>query len=93
MKDAVVSLGPEGVPVAFELDGRTWVVGAEPVRWFERRAWWETDRRMGRPGEARRIEVEVWQLQARLGRNPSGELITFEIVHDEMGKWLVRAQK
>lgn len=92
MTEVSVTVTAEGVPVAFELNGRTWVVGAEPVRWFERRKWWETDARMGRPGEALRIDVEVWQLQARLGPNPASELLTFEVVHDETGKWQVRAQ-
>lgn len=92
MRDVSVSLDAEGVPVAFELDGRSWVVGAEPVRWYERRKWWETDRRMGRPGESRVIEIQVWQLQARLGRNPSSDLVTFEVIRGETGKWLVRAQ-
>ncbi|TQJ66586.1 hypothetical protein FBY31_0622 [Arthrobacter sp. SLBN-100] len=91
MKEVSVSLGPEGVPVSFELEGQTWLVGAEPVRWFERRSWWETDLRMGR-GESLRIDAEVWQLQARLGRNSDSDLTTFEVVHDETGKWLVRAQ-
>ncbi|WP_043795012.1 hypothetical protein [Pseudarthrobacter chlorophenolicus] len=92
MKEIVITLNAEGVPVSFELDGRTWVVGAEPVRWFERRSWWETDLRMGRQGEARRIDVAVWQLQARPERNPSSDLVTFEVVHDEVGKWMVHAQ-
>lgn len=92
MKEVVVSLSPEGVPVSFELAGRTWFVGVEPVRWYERRSWWETDRRMARQGESRRIDVEVWQLQAHLGRNETGDLITFEVVHDETGRWLVRAE-
>ncbi|WP_227471713.1 hypothetical protein [Paenarthrobacter sp. YJN-5] len=92
MRDVDVTVNPEGIPVSFELEGRTWVVGAEPVRWYERRNWWETDRRMGRPGEARSIDVQVWQLQARLGRNPSSDLVTFEVIRDETGRWLVRAQ-
>lgn len=86
-----MTLSAEGVPVAFELDGRTWVVGAEPVRWYERRSWWETDRRMAQ-GRGLGIDVEVWQLQASLGRNPGGDLVTFEVVHDETGTWRVRAQ-
>lgn len=92
MKETVVTLSPEGIPVSFELEGRTWVVVVDPVRWYERRSWWETDGRMGRQGESRRIDIEVWQLQARLERSPSSDLITFEVVHDETGKWLVRAQ-
>ena len=34
--------------------------------------------------------MEVRQLQARLRRNPSTELTTFEVIHDAAG-WHVRA--
>lgn len=45
-----------------------------------------------RAGESRRIEIEVWRLQATPGLDPAEELITFEIVHDETGRWYVRKQ-
>jgi hypothetical protein len=43
-------------------------------------------------GEARRIEIEVWCLQAIPGLEPSEHLVTFEIVHDETGHWCIRKQ-
>lgn len=83
----------EGVPVSFVLDGHTWTVLPDAVRWFERRAWWETDQRMGRPGSgSARIDVEVWRLQARLGTNQESEPVTFEIVATPDGDRLVRSR-
>ncbi len=58
--------------------GREWLVGAEPVRWFERVSWWEAERRM--PKGLSRVDVEVWQVQARLGRNGGSTLTTMEII-------------
>ena len=68
-----------GAPASFVRDGRTWHVGAVPVRWYERVAWWETSARMPRGGDLR-IDVEVWQVQARIGHNPRSPLVTFELV-------------
>lgn len=36
---------------------------------------------MSRRDPTARVDVEVWQLQARLGRNPATDLNTFEVVH------------
>ncbi|MGY2747871.1 hypothetical protein ACVWZ8_005053 [Arthrobacter sp. UYCu723] len=47
-------------------------------------------RAMSRRDPTARIDVEVWQLPARLRRNPSTELTTFEAIHDAAG-WHVRA--
>lgn len=80
-----------GVPVSFVRDGRTWHVGAAPVRWFERVDWWVTAERMAR-GEMSRVDVEVWQVQARIGHNPRSPLVTFELVLGQDRKtWCVRS--
>lgn len=68
-----------GAPASFVRDGRTWHVGADPVRWFERVSWWVTAERMQR-GEMSRVDVVVWQVQARIGHNPRSPLVTFELV-------------
>jgi hypothetical protein len=41
--------------------------------------WWETARRAPKDGSLR-IDVEVWQVQARIARNPRTPLVTFELV-------------
>jgi hypothetical protein len=93
VKDVEVDFSEDGIPVSFDLGGQIWIVGAEPLRWYERRSWWETDGRMGRrPGESLRIEIDMWRLQATPGLEPSADLITFEIIHDETGRWYVRKQ-
>ena len=53
------------------------MVGAEPVRWFERVSWWEAERRM--PLGLSRVDVEVWRVQTRLGRNAGSALTTMEL--------------
>ena len=67
MEHVMIKTGPDGRPRAVLRGGREWLVGAEPVRWFERVNWWEAERRM--PKGRSRVDVEVWQVQARLGRN------------------------
>lgn len=37
-----VTTSAAGVPVSFIYMGGSWVVGVEPVRWYERVPWWET---------------------------------------------------
>lgn len=65
-------------------------MGAEPVRWFERVNWWETRRRMPKGGS--RVDVEVLQLQVRLGNNPNSALTTMLLQRDGMGGgWRIRA--
>ena len=85
----MVKMGPDDRPRAVVRGGREWVVGAEPVRWFERVSWWEAERRM--PKGLSRVAVEVWQIQARLGRNAGSALTTMEIIRDGLGGgWRLR---
>ena len=69
--------------------GREWAVGAEPVRWFERINWWETSRRM--PKGSGGVDVEVLQLQVRLGNNSKSALATMYLQRDGLGGgWRLR---
>lgn len=89
MEHVVVKTGPDGHPLAVVRGGREWVVGARPVRWFERVKWWEAERRM--PRGLSRVDVEVWQLQVRLGRNTDSALTTMELIRDGLGGgWRLR---
>lgn len=77
-----------GVPVRFEHQGRTWHVAANPVRWYERIDWWKSFKRYPRHNPPR-IDLEVWRVQARLGRR--GELVTFDLIRDQdRVAWLLR---
>jgi hypothetical protein len=90
MEHVMVTRGTDGRPSAVLRGGREWIVGAEPVRWFERVSWWETERRM--PRGRSRVDVEVWQIQARLGRNLGSALTTMELIRDGLGGgWRLRA--
>lgn len=79
MDEIAVTTTTEGVPLSFVRHGRTWHVWTEHVSWFERVRWWETQTRMP-PGERVRIDVQVWQVQARIGHNPKSPLVTFHLV-------------
>ncbi|ALV47578.1 hypothetical protein MB46_10460 [Arthrobacter alpinus] len=82
-----------GAPVSFIRDGRTWHVGAVPVRWFERVAWWETAQRAPKDGMLR-IDVAVWQVQARIGHNMRSSLVTFELVlGQDRETWGIRSME
>jgi hypothetical protein len=89
MEHVVVRSAADGRPAAVIRGGREWTVGAEPIRWFERVNWWEAERRM--PLGRSRVDVEVWRLQARLGRNENSALTTMEVMRDGLGGgWRLR---
>jgi len=78
-----------GVPLRFRWRGRIYHLGADPVRWFERRPWWVKQARMSR-GRGVGVELLVWQVQARLAGNPRAELLTFELsCEPESDTWWV----
>ena len=89
MEHVIVRTDNRGMPTAVLGRGRQWTVGAEPVRWFERVNWWETSRRM--PPGTSRVDVEVLQLQVRLGGNSKSALITMYLQRDGLGGgWQLR---
>ena len=89
MEHVILRTGTDGRPTAVLSSGREWAVGAEPVRWFERVNWWETRRRM--PKGLSRVDVEVLQLQVRLGRNAGSALTTLLLVWEGVGGgWRLR---
>lgn len=84
-----VDLDVRGRPLRVRRQGRTWRVGAEPVRWFERVPWWRTEKRMVR-GRAS-IEVQVWMVQVFLGAAGPRNLVTWHLLRDpSTGRWSVR---
>jgi hypothetical protein len=89
MEHVVVKTSREGIPTAVVSGGREWAVGAEAVRWFERVSWWEVQRRM--PKGLGRVDVEVLQVQVRLGRNLQSALTTMTLERDGLGGgWRLR---
>lgn len=57
----------DGTPLAVRYNGHIWAVAADPVRWFEREAWWETQTRV--PVGAAVVDTTVWQVQVRINSN------------------------
>lgn len=91
MEYVIVRAGRDGIPTAVLSRGREWQVGAEPVRWFERINWWESNKRMPRGGS--RVDVEVLQVQVRLGTNVNSPLTTMLLERDGLGGgWRLRAR-
>lgn len=89
MEYVVVRTSTDGSPTAVLSNGREWAVGADPVRWFERVSWWEAQRRM--PKGLGRVDVEVLQVQVRLGTNPQSALTTMMLERDGLGGgWRLR---
>jgi hypothetical protein len=89
MEHVVVRTAPNGTPTAVLSNGREWAVGAEPVTWFERVSWWEAQRRM--PKGLSRVDVEVLQVQVRLGSNAKSALTTMLLERDGLGGgWRLR---
>ncbi len=89
MEHVMVRTGINGMPASVVRSGREWTVGAEPVRWFERVNWWEMNRRM--PKGLSRVDVEVLQVQVRLGGNKGSALTTMLLERDGTGGgWRLR---
>ena len=79
-----------GTPLAIRHDGRVWPVAAEPVHWFARDSWWETQR-TAPVGVGNVVDVEHWRVQVRLGSSTSA-LRTFELRRDPLSKqWLLES--
>ena len=81
-----VTLSATGLPLRVSWAGRSWRVCAEPVRWYERRAWWTTSPRAERGHGPGLIDHEMWRLQVRLGTR--GAPRTLHLSHQvETGRW------
>ena len=65
----------DGTPLAIRYDGRIWAVAADPLRWFEREPWWDTQLRA--PIGVDVVNVKVWRVQVRI--NSASPLRTMEI--------------
>ncbi|WP_432246111.1 hypothetical protein ACRB8A_19710 (plasmid) [Arthrobacter sp. G.S.26] len=65
----------DGTPLAVRYDGHIWAVAADPVRWFERESWWETQNRA--PVGAAVVDTTIWQVQVRI--NSASPLRTMQL--------------
>lgn len=79
-----------GTPLAVRYDGRVWAVAAEPLHWFTRDSWWETQRTVP-VGIGNVLDIEHWRIQVRLGASASA-LRTFELRRDPQSQqWLLES--
>lgn len=92
VENILVEVGADGAPVVLKVGGHRWLVADGCLRWYERVNWWESVRRVQR-GSGVKVDIEVWRVQARIGRNPRSALVTFDLVFDDLGGgWLLREQ-
>ena len=80
MSTAYVRTTTAGQPLRVEIDGARYRVAADPVQWFERRAWWEEVARAPKGRCPHLVDRELWQVQVapdpgpgrrpRAGRRP-----------------------
>ncbi|TVU61537.1 hypothetical protein FQP90_13430 [Paenarthrobacter nitroguajacolicus] len=92
MEHVYIRTTAQGIPATVVRGSREWQIAVEPVRWFERVSWWEASTRMPR-GQGR-VDVEVWQVQVRLGGNVRSALVTWQLVRDGSGGgWSLRGEE
>lgn len=84
-----VRFTPAGTPLAVRHEGRIWAVAADPVHWFARDSWWDTQRTAA-VGSGDLVSIEYWRVQVRLGS--SSALRTFELRRDPLSEqWLLES--
>lgn len=85
--DVDVRFTPAGTPLAVRHEGRIWAVAAEPVHWFDRDAWWDTQSTAA-VGSGDLVSIEFWRVQVRL--SSSSALRTFELRRNPLStRWLL----
>jgi hypothetical protein len=72
-----VRFTPAGTPLAVRHEGRIWAVTADPVHWFTRDTWRDTQRTAA-VGSGDLVSIEYWRIQVRLGSSNSA-LRTFTL--------------
>ncbi len=75
-----VVCSPAGLPVRLIWQERGYTIGTEPVRWYERRRWWEEEARAEVGRGAGLVDHEIWRVQALI--NGKGPSCTFDLTHD-----------
>ena len=87
--DVQVRTDAAGRPLAIRHDGQIWLVdpATESRHWFGSDAWRDT-RRTAAAGSGDLVNMEYWQVQARLGSNSAPR--TFTLLRDPLStRWLL----
>ncbi|WP_342667709.1 DUF6504 family protein [Arthrobacter castelli] len=83
-----VVCSPSGQPLRLQWGNRSYKIAADPLRWYERRKWWEEELRAERGRGAGLVDHEIWRVQARA--NEQSELRTFDIAYQaDTGRWRI----
>lgn len=69
-----------GAPLHLILQGVRYTLAATPLRWFERRKWWEEVSRVAPGSGAGLVEQEVWRVEMRRDDQPQAPLQSFDLV-------------
>jgi len=89
-----VACAPDGQPVSLTWSGCSYAVCAEPVRWYERRQWWDEVSRAPLGSGQGVVDHEIWRVQVlpvdgreRTGREQD-EPLTLDLTrHIGSGRW------
>ncbi|MEO6531555.1 MAG: DUF6504 family protein [Specibacter sp.] len=77
-ESVTVVRSPEGALVQLWWRGQCHAIAADPLCWYERRPWWESETRM-RPGEGvGYVDTQMWRVQVQ--QEGSAELLTLDLV-------------
>ncbi|WNB89601.1 DUF6504 family protein [Glutamicibacter protophormiae] len=84
--EVVVRCDGAGVPREVVHRGRVHRVVEPPVRWYERRNWWESEDRVPRESRTSMVDRELWQVQALQGGTTAP--CTFRLVRNQVSdRW------
>lgn len=76
-----VRCDPAGVPRELVYRGLRYTVVCPPLRWYERRNWWDLDRRAPRNSGHNAVDRQRWSVQA--AQRAAVVTHTFELLHQE----------
>lgn len=86
-----VWLTAAGLPLHLLWRGRRYTLAADPVRWYERRNWWDEETRAAPGAGAGLVDREIWRVQVRRDGGAGGTpLLTLDLVrYLPAGRWRV----
>jgi hypothetical protein len=85
-----VVCAPDGQPLSLTWAGRSYSICAEPVRWYERRQWWDEVTRAPLGSGQGVVDHEIWRVQVLpvAARDGSDQQLTLDLTrHTGSGRW------
>ena len=80
-----------GLPLRLVWRGIRYTLAADPVRWYERRNWWDEVTRAAPGAGAGLVDREIWRVQVRRdGGADSTAMLTLDLVkYLPAGRWRI----